>query len=135
MATEEGTTQAIFPEGGLSLDGRVGAAKMGLLSYILQDFGPDHRDVVFVPVGIGYDRVLEDRLLVEGLAAEPGDRVQYWQAVGEFRQGVGGVWRPERRQRGRDRCRRTVSDGRRRADSRGQRRLRPQPPSTLRCAI
>ena len=26
MATEEGTTQAIFPEGGLSLDGRVGAA-------------------------------------------------------------------------------------------------------------
>ena len=31
MATAEGTTQAIFPEGGLSLDGRVGAAKMGLL--------------------------------------------------------------------------------------------------------
>lgn len=72
MITAEGVTQAIFPEGGLSLDGRVGAPRMGLLSYILQDFGPDHRDVVFVPVGIAYDRVLEDRLLVE--AAQRGDR-------------------------------------------------------------
>jgi glycerol-3-phosphate O-acyltransferase len=39
MATEEGTTQAIFPEGGLSLDGRVGPAKMGLLSYIVEGWG------------------------------------------------------------------------------------------------
>ena len=35
MATAEGATQAIFPEGGLSLDGRVGPAKLGLLSYIV----------------------------------------------------------------------------------------------------
>lgn len=64
MATEEGTTQAIFPEGGLSLDGRVGPAKMGLLSYIVQGAQPDGRDVLFVPVGLAYDRVLEDRVLV-----------------------------------------------------------------------
>ena len=70
--TAEGVTQAIFPEGGLSLNGRVGAAKVGLITYILQDFGPGHRDVVFVPVGIAYDRVLEDRVLVE--AAARGDR-------------------------------------------------------------
>jgi glycerol-3-phosphate O-acyltransferase len=63
MATEEGTTQAIFPEGGLSLDGRVGPAKMGLLSYIVQGYRPDGRDVLFVPVGLAYDRVLEDRVL------------------------------------------------------------------------
>lgn len=64
MATDEGTTQAIFPEGGLSLDGRVGAAKMGLLSYIYAGFDPKtDRDVIFVPVGLAYDRVLEDRLL------------------------------------------------------------------------
>jgi glycerol-3-phosphate O-acyltransferase len=69
MATEEGTTQAIFPEGGLSLDGRVGAAKMGLLSYIVEGFDPGGRDVVFVPVGLAYDRVLEDRTLVEAAAA------------------------------------------------------------------
>ncbi|WP_149142621.1 1-acyl-sn-glycerol-3-phosphate acyltransferase [Gemmobacter caeruleus] len=70
--TAEGQTQAIFPEGGLSLDGRVGPARMGLLSYILQGFGPGSRDVVFVPVGIAYDRVLEDRVLVE--AAQKGER-------------------------------------------------------------
>ena len=68
MATSEGTTQAIFPEGGLSLDGRVGPAKMGLLSYIVQGFDPAGRDVVFVPVGLGYDRVLEDRVLVAAAA-------------------------------------------------------------------
>ena len=68
MATGEGTTQAIFPEGGLSLDGRVGPAKMGLLSYIVQGFDPAGRDVVFVPVGLGYDRVLEDRVLVAAAA-------------------------------------------------------------------
>jgi len=72
MATEEGTTQAIFPEGGLSLDGRVGPARMGLLSYIVEGFDPTGRDVVFVPVGLGYDRVLEDRVLVE--AAQAGTR-------------------------------------------------------------
>lgn len=72
MATEEGTTQAIFPEGGLSLDGRVGSAKLGLLSYIVEGWTPEERDVVFVPVGLAYDRVLEDRVLVE--AARSGTR-------------------------------------------------------------
>jgi glycerol-3-phosphate O-acyltransferase len=70
MATEEGTTQAIFPEGGLSLDGRVGPAKLGLLSYIVEGWSPGDRDVVFVPVGLAYDRVLEDRVLVEAAQAK-----------------------------------------------------------------
>jgi glycerol-3-phosphate O-acyltransferase len=69
MATAEGTTQAIFPEGGLSLDGRVGAAKLGLLSYVVEGFDPAGRDVVFVPVGLAYDRVLEDRVLIGAAAA------------------------------------------------------------------
>ncbi|MFC3088447.1 1-acyl-sn-glycerol-3-phosphate acyltransferase [Tabrizicola soli] len=72
MATEAGTTQAIFPEGGLSLDGRVGPAKLGLLSYVVEGWNPGERDVVFVPVGLAYDRVLEDRVLVE--AAKAGTR-------------------------------------------------------------
>jgi glycerol-3-phosphate O-acyltransferase len=70
MATADGTTQAIFPEGGLSLDGRVGSAKMGLISYILAGFRPEGRDVVFVPVGLGYDRVLEDRILTQAAAED-----------------------------------------------------------------
>ncbi|WP_432449126.1 1-acyl-sn-glycerol-3-phosphate acyltransferase [Aliiroseovarius marinus] len=65
MATDGGVTQAMFPEGGLSLNGEVGAPKLGLLSYILQDFTPgESRNVVFIPVAMNYDRVLEDRVLV-----------------------------------------------------------------------
>ena len=64
LATEGGVTQAIFPEGGLSTDGRLGEPKLGLLSYIVGDFDPEAaRDVVFIPVGLNYDRVLEDRIL------------------------------------------------------------------------
>jgi glycerol-3-phosphate O-acyltransferase len=69
LATEEGTTQAMFPEGGLSLDGRVGPPKLGLISYIVEGWEPGDRDVVFVPVGLAYDRVLEDRVLVEAAAS------------------------------------------------------------------
>lgn len=72
MSAEEGVAQAIFPEGGLSLDGRVGAAKLGLLSYFVSGFNAGERDILFVPVGLGYDRVLEDRLLTE--AARTGVR-------------------------------------------------------------
>lgn len=72
MAAAEGVAQAIFPEGGLSLDGRVGPAKLGLLSYFVNGFDPEGRDILFVPVGLGYDRVLEDRVLTE--AARTGVR-------------------------------------------------------------
>ncbi len=64
MATAAGVTQAMFPEGGLSRDGRLQAPKLGLLNYMVSDFDPQgERDVVFVPVGVNYDRVLEDRIL------------------------------------------------------------------------
>jgi glycerol-3-phosphate O-acyltransferase len=66
MATEGGVTQAIFPEGGLSLDGKVRTAKLGLLRYMLDGFDTTGaRDVVFIPVGLNYDRVLEDRVLTK----------------------------------------------------------------------
>ncbi len=73
MSIQEGVTQAMFPEGGLSLNGAVGPAKMGLLHYIVRDFDlSSGRDVVFVPVALNYDRVLEDRVLIE--AAKAGSR-------------------------------------------------------------
>ena len=71
-STAEGVAQAIFPEGGLSLTGRVGPAKLGLLSYILAEAQKGAQPVVFVPVGLGYDRVLEDRIL--GAAQDAGVR-------------------------------------------------------------
>jgi glycerol-3-phosphate O-acyltransferase len=39
------------------------------LSYIVEGFEPGDRDVVFLPVGLGYDRVLEDKVLVEAAAS------------------------------------------------------------------
>lgn len=64
MATSGGVTQAIFPEGGLSLDGGIAPPKLGLLAYLLDDLDLAARDVVFVPVGLNYDRVLEDKVLI-----------------------------------------------------------------------
>jgi glycerol-3-phosphate O-acyltransferase len=65
MATAAGVTQAVYPEGGLSRDGRLRAPKLGLLDYMLRGFDPHgERDLAFVPVGINYDRVLEDRTLL-----------------------------------------------------------------------
>jgi glycerol-3-phosphate O-acyltransferase len=72
MATRSGVTQAIYPEGGLSRDGALKPAKLGLLDYMLRSFDPAaDRDVLFVPVGINYDRVLEDRTLLRDLDPDP----------------------------------------------------------------
>ena len=68
MATKAGVVQAVFPEGGLTRDGRLRPPKMGLLSYMVSGFDPSGpRDVVFIPVGLNYDRVLEDRILTSAI--------------------------------------------------------------------
>jgi glycerol-3-phosphate O-acyltransferase len=73
MATEAGVTQAVYPEGGLSRDGRMRAPKLGAIDYMVRGFHRDgDRDLVFIPLGINYDRVLEDRTLLAELA--PGAR-------------------------------------------------------------
>lgn len=70
MATEAGVPQAVYPEGGLSADGRLREPRLGLLDYMLKTFDPGgERDLVFIPVGINYDRVLEDRTLLGRLDA------------------------------------------------------------------
>lgn len=72
MATEGGVPQAMYPEGGLTVDGRLREPKLGLLDYMLKGFDPGaERDLVFVPVGINYDRVIEDRTLLRKLDAAP----------------------------------------------------------------
>ena len=64
MATRGGVSQAVFPEGGLSLNGFLAPPRMGLLNYIVEDFDPKIREVIFVPVALNYDRVLEDAILI-----------------------------------------------------------------------
>ncbi|HVO35266.1 MAG TPA: 1-acyl-sn-glycerol-3-phosphate acyltransferase [Gemmatimonadales bacterium] len=67
LMTRHGVTQGLFPEGGLSRDGKLRPARIGLLDYIvgtLREPGFD-RDVWFVPVALNYDRTLEDRALIQ----------------------------------------------------------------------
>jgi len=76
MAVSGGLAQAVFPEGGLTRDGRLQPPKLGLLGYMVSGFDPKGpRDAVFIPVGLNYDRVLEDRVQIGALAAkETGER-------------------------------------------------------------
>lgn len=65
VVSRGGLTQGIFLEGGLSRDGRFRSPKVGLLDSLL-GVTDDGGDVQFVPVGLNFDRVLEDtRLLAE----------------------------------------------------------------------
>ena len=69
LITRQGVTQGVFPEGGLTRDGALKPGKIGLLDYafgVARD--PDvRRRMYVVPVGINYDRVLEDRSLLREL--------------------------------------------------------------------
>src|ERR671917_2480835 len=82
MALEGGLTQVFYPEGGLSRDGKLREPKLGLLDYMLRSFDPHGvRDIVFIPVGINYDRTLEDRTLLRDLdpqAPRPGMTTALW---------------------------------------------------------
>ena len=72
MAAEGGVPQAVFPEGRLSRDGKLNKARLGLLGYMTRGFDPDGaRDIVFIPVGINYDRVIEDRSLLRSIEQLP----------------------------------------------------------------
>ena len=74
LITRNGVTQGIFPEGGLSRDGKLRPAKIGLLDYMLgtaREPGFAERMYV-VPVALNYDRVLEDRTLLRELRATEG---------------------------------------------------------------
>lgn len=64
LATQARVTQAMFPEGGLSLNGALRPPKLGLLKYITDGHDPAQTDVVFIPVALNYDRVLEDKVLI-----------------------------------------------------------------------
>lgn len=87
MATQAGVVQAIFPEGGLTRDGALRPVKLGLLSYMVNGFDPaGARDIVFIPVGVNYDRVLEDRMQTAAGASEASGararfRISPWQLL------------------------------------------------------
>jgi glycerol-3-phosphate O-acyltransferase len=72
LISRRGVTQGFFPEGGLSRDGLLREPKIGLLAYIvgIKADPAVREEVYFIPVGINYDWVLEDRALLEELAGK-----------------------------------------------------------------
>jgi glycerol-3-phosphate O-acyltransferase len=68
LSTRAGVCQAVFLEGGLTKDGGLREPRLGFMDYMLRDYHPhSDKDIVFIPVGINYDRVIEDRSLVRRL--------------------------------------------------------------------
>jgi glycerol-3-phosphate O-acyltransferase len=76
LISKNGITQGIFVEGGLSRDGRLRDAKVGLMDYIVRILQDEEftRDVIFVPTAINYDRVLEDINLVRESHGAPPEK-------------------------------------------------------------
>src|SRR5205809_4394652 len=75
IATAACATRANRPEAGRSREGSLRPPKFGLLSYMVSGFDPlGPRDVVFIPVAVNYDRVLEDRMLTSAANTEPGKK-------------------------------------------------------------
>ena len=80
-----GVRPGVVPRGGGGGAGGPAVPKWGLLSYSVAGFDPSPNnpaagDVVFVPVGLNYDRVLEDRVLIGLNEADPAPRfpVSIW---------------------------------------------------------
>lgn len=65
LVAGRGLTTAFFLEGGLSRDGALREPKIGLLDYLvgIRKEEPG-RAIAFVPVGLNFDRVVEDRVLL-----------------------------------------------------------------------
>ncbi len=71
LSTRAGVCQAVFLEGGLTRDGKLREPRLGFLDYMLRDYHPEiDRDIVFIPAGINYDRVIEDKSLIRRLDAD-----------------------------------------------------------------
>jgi len=71
MATEACVPHAVFAEGQLSRDGRLNEPKYGMLGYITKTFDPaGETDIMFVPVGVNYDRVLEAETLTQNVETD-----------------------------------------------------------------
>lgn len=68
-----------FIEGGRSRSGRMLAPKAGILGMTVQSFIREHvRPLVFLPVYIGYEKVMEGRTYLDELAGQPKQRESLW---------------------------------------------------------
>ena len=85
-----------FVEGGRSRTGRMLRPKTGMLAITLRSYLQSHRlPVVFVPVYIGYERVLEGRTYLgelRGASKKKESIFDIFKVIGALKQRFGHVW-------------------------------------------
>ena len=71
-----------FIEGGRSRNGRTLTPKAGILGMTVRSFIREHtRPLVFVPVYIGYEKVIEGRTYVREMAGKPKQKESLWTII------------------------------------------------------
>jgi glycerol-3-phosphate O-acyltransferase len=86
LAASHCVPQGLFLEGALSRDGRMQPLKLGLLNYVLEAQGKGScKDIVFVPVGLSYDRIPEDKTLIEHSEKGFADKNGFYAALSLLR--------------------------------------------------
>ena len=82
MLIEQGVNIEFFIEGGRSRTGKLVLPKRGLVSILLEAFKNEVcRDLLFVPVYIGYDRLLEEGAILKELEGRSKEKESFWQLM------------------------------------------------------
>jgi glycerol-3-phosphate O-acyltransferase len=82
MLIEQGVNIEFFIEGGRSRTGKLVLPKTGLVSILLEAFKNGVcQDLMFVPVYIGYDRLLEEKAILKELEGEGKEKESFWQVL------------------------------------------------------
>ncbi|TEW54003.1 glycerol-3-phosphate 1-O-acyltransferase PlsB [Psychromonas sp. RZ22] len=83
MLFKQGYPIEFFTEGGRSRTGRLLPAKTGLLAMSLQTFlEQPERNVIIVPVYIGYDHIMEVSTYMKELSGQKKEKESAWQVLG-----------------------------------------------------
>jgi glycerol-3-phosphate O-acyltransferase len=79
---QERIPMEFFIEGGRSRSGKLMLPKKGLLSMIIQGWESGvSRDVIFVPVYVGYDTVVEESSYIREMKGDPKQKESFWQLL------------------------------------------------------
>jgi glycerol-3-phosphate O-acyltransferase len=86
MLFKQGYPIEFFTEGGRSRTGRLLPAKTGLLAMSVQTFlDQPERNVMIVPVYIGYDHIMEVSTYMKELSGQKKEKESAWQVLGIFK--------------------------------------------------
>ncbi len=83
---DRGVPIEYFIEGGRSRTGRLLAPRAGMLSMTIRAFlRASHRPVLFQPVYIGYERLMEGKSYIGELSGKPKEKESLWGLIGSLR--------------------------------------------------